>query len=205
MSDEQKSELIKQVIIWFFIISALYLLYLFRHELFEFVKNTPVLSSIYWFISYEISTGTIFGLFILSALGALFFIAIPLEFLFVYYLSLGYSLPLVLLVSLVGDVAGMMANYYIGFFIGKDAVKRLIGKRYESIKNKVDASGPYIILLGNLLIFPIEAAAVIFGSFRYPPFKLMLYTAVGKAIKLVIIYIAYYYIRAAIPFFQAVF
>jgi membrane protein YqaA with SNARE-associated domain len=173
-----------------FAVFAFLVLYMIYIKWSVIVGHIPVVSSIYSFVYANLAEKTVAGMFWSSFFGALFFIFLPVEFIFVYYFDAGYNLALLVLVVLAGNVLGLVADYFLGIFFGEKLARKLMKKKYDFFVKLVVKFGAFFILVGNALVipvFPIEPFSFIVGSSRYSFKKFMVYTVAGKAVQLALL------------------
>ena len=81
----------KKELKWGIILFLIFLAYMFYNQIvlffLELLKSNPTVYSTYLYIESEISSQTLKGLFYMSIFGSIFFLVMPSEALFIYYLS----------------------------------------------------------------------------------------------------------------------
>ena len=161
----------------------------------EILKTNPTIYSYYLFIESEISNNSLKGLFFVSILGSLFFLIIPSEALFIYYLTnTNYTFPLLILLMVFGNLIGLIFNYFFGRIMGRKILKLIFGeKKYFAYKEKIDNYGGYVILFGNIFPGPIEAIAVFFGGFKFNFLRYVYLSFFGRLIKYIILFLIFYF------------
>jgi membrane protein YqaA with SNARE-associated domain len=176
--------------------------YFFHAQIFFFIQSNPTTAKIY----SEIAGKTLLGLFYISILSALFFITLPAEIPFVYYLFLGNNPIVVAIIVLAGNAIGLAIDYLIGFVIGQEFVKRFLKEKYNKWHERVMKWGGVLVVIGNVIPSPIEVITVVFGGLRYPFLKLLKYSSLGRILKFVILTIIYYlFASSIIPYVSAYF
>jgi membrane protein YqaA with SNARE-associated domain len=182
------------------IASAVYIGYLFfQEEIVGILKMNPYVWGFFTHIIGEISERTILGLLYASFFGSLFFIFIPLEMIFLYYLTLGYSPPLLIALTMLGYLAGLSLDYLFGFAVGARLVKFFVGGKFEKFHDMVTKWGGIVVLLGNFILFPIQPVSVVIGSARYSYKKFFIFSAVGLFMKLFALIMLFVYFKDRIP------
>ncbi len=170
----------------FFIIVVLvgYIIYQFHFDkIVEFLKQNPLVWAIVQHFTMQIKGKTLLGMFYSSFFGACFFVVLPIEVVFLYFLSLKYHFLLVYFVTVIGTVLGLIFDYLIGFLIGIPILRYFLKKKYERYSKLIERYGSWIIFVGNLIIFPIDIVSLIVGSLRFSFRKFVVYTLLGTAIK----------------------
>ena len=204
---EKSKKVFIKLLIWIGIFLLLYLGFqLIKPYFFKFLQHHPVLNAIYEHITHQISEKTYLGLFYAATFGALFFITIPFEVLIIYYISLGYNIYLISIVALIGATLGLLANYGFGMMLGKHTLKHIFKDNYDKLKGWVDKYGGVFLFLGNLIPSPIEPATVIYGAARYPIRQFIVYSLLGRMIKIILLYfIVQYFSTTLLPILSHIF
>jgi len=189
------------------ILLAVYLLFLLvKPYLIQFLHNHPWINAVYEHIVMQITKKTYLGLFYASFFGAIFFITIPVELIIIYYISLGYNIIIIGLITTVASVLGLFVNYLIGLMLGKKIMKWILKDTYDKIKVWNDKYGGFFIFAGSFLPSPIEIACVIFGTTKYSIKKFFIYSTLGRILKTVaLFFLADWLLTKVIPFFTHIF
>lgn len=115
--------------------------------------------------------------------GYLFFIMMPVEMLFVYYLS-WYNELMLTVVALATAAAGQLIDYIIGYFFSSQFITKVISE-----KKILQAEG-YIRRYGNLTIFlfnflPLSSPVISLaaGVLRYNLKYMVIYSIAGLSFK----------------------
>jgi len=195
--------------IWY-ILTFIVLIYLFYEPILttimDVLKSNPTIYKIYLGLEAEIANNTIKGLFYASIFGSLFFLALPSEALFIYFLnSTTYPSIIIILLIVLGNLVGLTFNYAFGRFAGERIVRRLFSSSFDKYQRKIDRFGGYILLLGNIFPGPIEVLSVFYGSFKFE-FNRYLYLAfIGRLIKYLILFLIFiFYWDSIIVFYSDV-
>jgi len=168
-----------------------------------FMQSHPWLWAVYQYIHQLAAEKSLLGLFFATFFGGLFFITMPIEVTFLYFLSLGYNVPLIILIALAGDTLGLIVDYSIGWLLGKRVLRFFLKDTYDKFINIIERFGGVIILFGNIIPFPIQLVSLVIGTTRYSIKKFVIYSAIGKLIKLVILAFAGNYIlNILIPYIK---
>lgn len=169
------------------------------------LQQNPTVWSAYQSIMAEVEARTLIGLAYASFFGSLFFISLPVEAIFVYYLGLNYYVVQIITIVMLGNILGMIINYGFGWLIGERVVKFFMKKNYHSFRKKLDRAGSFLILLGNIIPFPIEPFAVFLGAVKYKFRWYIFYTIIGKLIKFILLSIGYaFFIKFAAPHLEGI-
>lgn len=187
-----------KVLKWLFWIGVLVALYFGYHWLIAHVeallRQSPLLWSIYTAIKQEVAARSLLGLFYVSFFGALFFLPLPVEGVFIFYLTVTEHSPvLIIAMALAGNLLGLAVDYYTGRLIGPRLLHWFMKDRYERFSHRLNRAGGFLILIGNIIPFPIEPLTLVLGATRYGFMRLLLYSALGKIVKFLALLFGYEY------------
>lgn len=159
----------------------------------DILKSNPTLFDWYLYIESQIQNSTYKGLILLSFLGSLFFLALPSEALFIYYISSTYkSLLLVFLIIVAGNMLGLIFNYMFGRLLGERVTGLIFRKKLDKYQDRIDRYGGFLLFFGNILPGPIEVIVLFFGAFKYNFKKYLILCLAGRAIKYIILAILFF-------------
>lgn len=181
-------------ITYILLFTVLYLAYEPLSNLFfTLIKANPTIYSYYLFLEYQISNVTLLGIFFVNILGTLFFLILPSEALFIYYLSnTNYFIAILILFSVAGNIVGMTINYLFGRLLGERVLKWWFKeKKFFEYKEKIDKYGGILLVLGNIIPGPIEILSVFFGGFKFKLSKYIYLVMIGRTIKYLLIFAAF--------------
>ena len=181
---------------WPIIILVVVLIYMFYNTIIlyflELLKLSPTVYNAYLFIESEVQAQTLMGLFLISILGSLFFLVLPSEALFFYYLSETDHFA-VFIISLVvgGSLIGLSFNYFFGRLVGERVIRALFKKNFDKYKEKIDKLGGYVLLIGNIIPGPIEVLVVFYGGFKFHYGRFIFLCMIGRIIKYIILFVIF--------------
>lgn len=196
----------------FFIYSFLLLLIVALYFFFEHISNffieilrqNPTLYSYYLSIKSEIANNTLEGLSYMAIMGSIFFLMLPSEALFLYYLnSTQHFVLVILLILVVGNLVGMILNYGFGRLVGEKVTKKLFKKLFPKYKRFVETYGKWVLIIGNIIPGPIEVLAVFYGSFKFNFKQYCIYVFIGRLIKFFLLFIAFVFFWDQIMLWQS--
>ncbi len=197
---EKKPGISGKLIFFMVLILMLYTMYAYRSVYVEFIRQVPYLGSVYDYVSFQIINKTLLGLFYASFLGSLFFIAFPIEPLFLFYSTLQYNGFVLLAVATVGGVLAMALNYLVGRLFSEKHLHSHKNGAWKKLTNRF--AGP-IIFIGNILPLPIDVIALFLGAAKYSFRKFMLLTVLGRAFKFILLlYFQDYIFSVALPWMK---
>jgi membrane protein YqaA with SNARE-associated domain len=203
---DKKVKISGKIISLIIIALSLVLIYYNRSSLLIILEKIPFLWSLYQHISYQIAQETLLGLFYASFFGALFFISIPVEFIFVYYATLGKNYFLLVTVSVVGSLLGMLLNYLFGLVFGEKLLRSILKKNFDKFSIRTEKWATPLVFIGNLVPFPIEPIALILGATKYSIKKFIIWTIFGRLGKFLLILLAKeWVVNVIMPWFNNLF
>jgi len=118
---------------------------------------------------YESNEKSMLSYAIVNFTGYLFFFLImPVELPFIYYIRTGYD-PLILnLVALSTAMASQVIDYLIGYFFSTGIIDKLIGrKRYEKAEAEIRKYGNLTLFIFNLLPLSSPVISLAAGMLKY--------------------------------------
>lgn len=130
---------------------------------------------------YENRQQSILSFAIVNFFGYLFFfLLMPMELAFIYYLRTGYD-PLILnLVAVATAMTSQIIDYLIGYYFSAGIIDRLIGrKRYEKAEDEIRKYGNWTLFLSNLLPLSSPVISLAAGMLKYRVKDALIYSFVG--------------------------
>ena len=86
------------------------------------------------------------------------------------------------LYSIIGSLAGAAATYAIGFVLGRDFVRKIAGKKWRRLEQKIGQTGIIAVATLRLLpIAPFTLVNVVSGAFKVPLRDYILGSLLGLA------------------------
>jgi len=152
----------------------------------KWILQNPDLANDYSYVKEQLNERSIFWLMIFCFVGSMFFISLPVEWVFLYYVFTGSNPFLALIVTLIGVMSARTFNFWFGHLFRKYTLKHIINKD-QKFKKKFHDVQSGICFWGNFVPgFPIELFAVFVGTTKYSYRKFMMYNVLGKTIKLLL-------------------
>ena len=181
----KKLNLLDKFFILMLAVAILYIGYLyFQEEIIKVLQMNPPVWAFFKHITEEISQRTLLGLFYASAFGSLFFVFLPIEVIFLYYISLEYSVPLVIALAAIGSFIGLFIDYLFGFILGARILKFFLRAKFEKFHQMTQKWGGIVVLFGSIIPFPIQPISVVIGAAKYPFYKFAILIIIGIFAKL---------------------
>ena len=120
--------------------------------------------------------------------GYLFFLLMPVEILFTYYLIRDYNLIILIIVALATAIAAQTIDYLIGYVVSNQIIYKIIGeKKYKKTEKYMNRYGNLTIFVFNFLPLSSPILALVAGMLRYKFRNLLFYSFLGLSIKYVVI------------------
>lgn len=184
----------KYIIVLILLVVAAVVYLFFQAQLIALIQSNPATAQIY----REIAGKTLLGLFYISTFGALFFIFFPAEVSFIYYCLLGYDPFIVGMIAVAGNLVGLSFNYFVGKLLGQNVLQKWLKNKYDSWSKWFAKWGSFLLVFGNAVPFPIEPASLVIGGLNFPFGKFIKWSAVGRLLKYIIVWIVFVYASEAL-------
>jgi membrane protein DedA with SNARE-associated domain len=121
---------------------------------------------------------------IVSLSGYLFFLFIPVELAFIYYLGTDVNIWLLNLVAISTAMVSQSADYLIGYLFSSTIIERFIGvHRYEKAEDKIRKYGNIAIFMFNALPLSSPVISLAAGMLKHRVRDAILYTVSGLVVK----------------------
>ena len=125
---------------------------------------------------------------IVSLAGYLFFLFMPVEVAFIYYLHTGENIWLLNLIAIGTAIFSQSVDYLIGYSFSEKIIDKLIGrKRYEKAESRIRNYGNAAILIFNLFPLSSPVISLAAGMLKHRIKDALLFTLLGLAIKYIAI------------------
>lgn len=158
---------------------------------YDILNSIPFVNSWVSFITLNIKSFTLLGLFLANLLGGIFFVPSPDEVIFYYGLVKGNSYLLALIFSSIGYMLAQIINYYGGKKISPLIMHVVSKKKVYDTRRYVNKYGSWGIFLFNFLPFPAPLLTFALGIARYNFTRLFVLTLAGKLAKYLVLIIAH--------------
>ena len=139
-------------------------------------------------VGMDIYTGTrddgLISFAIVNAAGYLFFLFMPVEIAFVYYLQGDVNVLAINAVAIVTALFSQSIDYAIGFLVSNKFIDNLIGRsRYERAEEKILKYGNLTIILFNALPLSSPVISLAAGMLRHRIRDALICTILGLMVK----------------------
>jgi membrane protein YqaA with SNARE-associated domain len=177
---------LKVLAVWAGVGVAVVILFsLFKQDLIDLLRKNSVTWATYTHISEQVEQKTLLGLGYAGFFGALFFIMIPLEAIFFYYLALDHSPFMVITIMQVASVLGLTADYLMGSMVGERTLLKFAAEKFKKTEEAMENWGGIIVLVCNVIPFlPIQIISLAIGSTRFGAVRFLILTFLGRLIYL---------------------
>jgi membrane protein YqaA with SNARE-associated domain len=130
---------------------------------------------------YESEEKSLYSFAIVNFFGYLFFfLLMPMELAFIFYLRTGYDPLMLNLVAVSTAMASQTIDYLLGYFFSARIIDQLIGrKRYEKAEDEIRKYGNWALLLSNLLPLSSPIISLAAGMLKYRAKDALFYSFVG--------------------------
>ncbi len=120
--------------------------------------------------------------------GYLFFLLMPVELAFIYYLKSGADVYLLTALAVGTALAAQLVDYSIGRFFSFHMIDRMIGRHsYEKAKAEIRKYGNIAIFVFNLLPLSSPIIMLAAGMLKHRLKEVLLYSLAGLLLKYLII------------------
>lgn len=121
---------------------------------------------------------------IVNLSGYLFFLVMPVELAFIYYLHVGVDIYLLNALAIGTAMCSQLIDYVIGRSFSTRIIDRLIGRRrYEKAEAEIRKYGNIAILLFNLLPLSSPVILLAAGMLKHPLKEAVFYSFLGLLLK----------------------
>ena len=134
---------------------------------------------------YENNKESLLSFAIVNFAGYLFFfLLMPMELAFIYYLRSSYDPIMLNLVAIATSFAAQVIDYLIGYFFSSGIIDRLIGrKRYEKAEDEIRKYGNWTLFLSNLLPLSSPVISLAAGMLKYRVKEALFYSLSGMVMR----------------------
>lgn len=113
-----------------------------------------------------------------------FFLFMPMELAFIYYLRSGYEVIMLNLVAISTAFAAQVVDYLIGYFFSARIIDKIIGrKRYEKAESEIRRYGNWTILFSNILPLSSPIISLAAGMLKYRVKEAFFYSLAGIVLR----------------------
>ena len=191
---------LRKLVFWMVVLGLLFgAIIFFQDKIVALMRRNPTVWAVYSHIAGQIHKDTLLGLFYAGLFGSLFFIMIPLEAVFFYYLSLHYPGAVVVGVMWVGSLIGLTLDYLMGALAGERILARFATERFIKTKAAMDRWGGVIVVVSNIIPFlPVQFISLGIGATRYGVKPFFVYTATSRLAYLLALWLSADYFRQTI-------
>lgn len=137
---------------------------------------------------YQHNENGLISFAIVNFSGYLFFLFMPVELAFIFYLRSGFDPLFLNMIALGTALASQAIDYLIGYFFSKGIIDRLIGRhRYEKAENEIRKYGRLTLLVFNLLPLSSPVIALAAGMLKYRVKDALFFCTLGLVVKYILL------------------
>jgi membrane protein DedA with SNARE-associated domain len=131
---------------------------------------------------------TLLSFAIINLSGYLFFIFMPVELAFIYYLNTSLNIALLNLTAIGTAIFSQAIDYYVGRSFSKQIIDQLIGRqRYEKAESEIRKYGNIAIFVFNLLPLSSPVILLAAGMLKHRLKEAFFYSLAGLLVKYLIL------------------
>lgn len=120
--------------------------------------------------------------------GYLFFLFMPVELMFIFYLRSGFDPLFLNLIAIGTALISQSIDYLIGYFFSTGIIDRLIGRRrYERAEAEIRKYGKLTLLVFNFFPLSSPVIALAAGMLKYRVKDALLYSFIGLVAKYLVL------------------
>lgn len=121
---------------------------------------------------------------IVSLAGYLFFLFMPVELAFIYYLSIGENMIYLNLIALGTALFSQSVDYLVGYSFSTSIINKLIGKRrFGKAQDKIRQYGNAAIFIFNFFPLSSPVISMAAGMLKHRVREALLFTFLGLGLK----------------------
>lgn len=136
---------------------------------------------------YEGKNQSIFSFALIHFSGYLFFLLMPVELAYIYYLSFFSDLEM-FAVAIFTAIAAQLIDYFIGYSVSSTVVNNLVGEdRIKNAEKHIQKYGNLTIFIFNILPLSSSIIAVAAGMVKYRFTGFIIYSTAGLIMKYLLI------------------
>ena len=125
---------------------------------------------------------------IVNASGYLFFLFMPVEIAFVYYLTVDANPWALNAIALGTAIFSQTIDYMIGYLLSDKIIDRLIGrKRYEKAEDRIRKYGNIAIFVFNALPLSSPVISLAAGMLKHRKADAVIFTVIGLSFKYLVL------------------
>ena len=125
---------------------------------------------------------------IVSLAGYLFFLFIPVELAFIFYLKAGENFLILNAIALLTALVSQSVDYIIGYSFSTRIINKLIGRRrYLKAEEEIRKYGNITLFLFNLLPLSSPVISLAAGMLKHRIKDALIFTILGLALKYIVL------------------
>ncbi|WP_163716529.1 DedA family protein [Mangrovibacterium lignilyticum] len=142
---------------------------------------------------YGVTKVSLISFAIINFSGYLFFLVMPVELAFIYYLHAHLGIFLLNVVAISTGIGAQLVDYYIGRSLSTRFIDKLVGRRrYEKAEDEIRRYGNIAIFLFNLLPLSSPIILLAAGMLKHPLRQAVFYSLMGLVVKYLLMSILFF-------------
>ena len=195
---KKKPKVSWKLILFFILAVGILLAYYNWSFVLSLIEKQPTLFSIYSFIKTQVDNRSYLGMAIVSSISGLFFIVIPIEPTYLFFLSLGKNPLLVTLTIVCSFILGLCFSYLLGLLLGKRFLERKHKSKLEKLTKITEKYGALFLLIAIMFFLPVPFIVFVYGALRYNFRRMVKYLFIGFSLKFVALFFLKDYVQELI-------
>lgn len=133
-------------------------------------------------------TPNLFSFAVLHFSGYLFFLLMPVEAAFIYYLMAEYTVGTLVGLALLTAVAAQLIDYFIGYKLSSHFIENFVRReRYEQAEKYILKYGNITLFIFNVLPLSSPILVLAAGMLKYPIKDVLIYSILGLGVKYIVL------------------
>ncbi|MCC5815391.1 MAG: VTT domain-containing protein [Leptospira sp.] len=178
----KKEKHLNAVLLWLSLSSIVILGILFYLLPMETLFKDTLLGDIFNYFLSQFTSRTLFGVYLTSLFGGLFFLMFPLELYFFAMLQEVQDPEYYLIIYFMGVFSAQTLNYWLGLRAYRICKIIIPPQKFYKMKGSLNRWGVWMILFMNMLPLPSPVFSTALGAFRYNFRRFLVFMGIGSFI-----------------------
>jgi membrane protein YqaA with SNARE-associated domain len=178
----EKEKHMNAVLLWLSISSIIVLGIVFYFLPIQTLFKNTILGDIFNYFYSHFSNRTLFGVYLTSFFGGLFFLMFPLEIYFFAMLQEVQDPEYYLIIYFMGVFSAQTLNYWLGLRANRICKIIIPPQKFYKMKGSLNRWGVWMILFMNMLPLPSPVFSTVLGAFRYNFRRFLVFMGIGSFI-----------------------
>lgn len=121
-----------------------------------------------------------------------FFLFMPAELVFIFYLRIGYDPLILIILAIVTSATAQTIDYLIGFYLSSKVIDRYIGhNRTEKAEAKIQRYGNRTLFISNILPLSSPVISLAAGMLKYKPKDALIWSLSGIICRYILLFLIF--------------